>query len=355
MTAGEGVTLVVRPVRGCDSGCRYCPWEEAGGERVLLPRERMELVVDALVGSGLRPTVCLICPDPLGHPELGELLTAARERGLEADVMVPAKTKSGEGSWSGLLAASRVFVFSYTTSELAGARKLIRYLLMRGSSPEAVAALAPGTGEDEVRGMAGLARRWGIRLRVSPPPFCPLTRCPVDVVGFLKRGGYDVTEPVGSFLEIYEERVAFMGDYPILVSHGPMCRPDCGLILLDADGMVGKCPAGGLLSYLPPPTGIANLALGGCERISEGVRYTFAASIKLVTSDGREVPEGDLELLSLLKEAGSLSAVARMVGLSPASVLKRIRRAEGVLGFRLFVARRGGASRGGASPTPEAP
>ncbi len=92
----------------------------------------------------------------------------------------------------------------------------------------------------------------------------------------------------------------------------------------------------------------------GCTDMVPKTSYSFVTSVKLVTSDGAEVDERDLDLLALVEEAGSLSGAARMAGLSPPSVLRRIKRMEEVLRIKLLISRRGGVERGGVLLTPEA-
>ncbi|MEM2377648.1 MAG: LysR family transcriptional regulator, partial [Candidatus Korarchaeum sp.] len=69
--------------------------------------------------------------------------------------------------------------------------------------------------------------------------------------------------------------------------------------------------------------------------------------------EGEEIDERDLEILLILEESRSLSQAARILGTTPSSVLKRVRRMEAILGCSLMLSSRGGYFRGGVRLTGE--
>ncbi len=352
MAAVEEATLVVRATGGCSTRCSFCPWD-LPEEGPFLRSEALEVTIDALLGSRFRPETYFICPDPLTNPGLRELIKSSVERGLKTVIFVPAGTLSGEDEWNSLLLADEVFIFSYRGEALERASRLVRFLVTRGSIPKLLELIPPGARLEDLESAISQARKWGLELWISPPVLCPVSICPVDVVRLLKSWGFHVTEPIGDFMGIYRVRIAFKGDYHMRVAEGPICRRDCRLLFLGPEGLIGKCPAG-TLSGVSSPMEFAMLVRRGCTDMAPRASYSFVTSVKLVTKDGKEVDERDLDLLVLVEEAGSLSGAARMAGLSPPSVLRRIRRIEEVLGIKLLISKRGGIDRGGALLTPEA-
>lgn len=344
---------VVRAVSGCDAGCPYCPIEDRGPPRGFLDLGRLELFLDSLIGSGLRPDVYFTCPDPLAHPALGELASSATERGLRSHVFVPA---SGclRGRPEKLLGADEIFLFSHTTIDLKRAKRFVRKLLTSGKLVKLMPVYVPGLNDEEVWEMVNLGRSWGLQVWVSPPLFCPVTKCPSDVLRAAQSRGYDLSDPFGEFMGVYEMRVTFHRDFPVYLLSGPRCRADCRLIYMDPSGLVGKCPMLGRLNPAFRPEELREIIESGCDLIERSASYSFVPSLRLVTKSGEVLEEDYLELLSMLESAGSLSAVARSLGLSTPAVYKRLKRMESALGFRLFVSWRGGAGRGGVALTPEA-
>ncbi len=347
----ESATLVVRSVGRCYLSCPFCPWKLNNSS--FLDRSSLEVTVDALIGSMFKPDTYFICPDPLAHPGLGELIQTVRERRLHVTVFVPASTRVREVNWSNLLKADQIFLFSYNGDELFEAGPLIRYLLMKGVSVKLMAFVVPGMKLDEFESIMAYAQRRGLELWASLPILCPISECPINLVKLMKSWGFHVTEPIGEFMSVYMVRMAFKGDYPVRVVEGPMCRKDCRLLFLDSNGLVGKCPASTFLG-ISSPLEFAAVVRKGCTRVGEKVKYSFVTSVKLVTSEGAEIDERDLDLLALLEEVGSLSSAAKMLGVSTPSVLRRVRKVEELLGMRLLVSRRGGVDRGGVFLTPEA-
>ncbi len=346
--------LVVRPVRGCSASCSQCPWEEArSGESMYLKRDKLEFVLDAMIGSGFRPEVCLICPDPVLHPGILDIMMSVRERRLPLKVFVPSSTNSKEEEWRSLLIPDEVFLFSYSHSDISGARKIMRYLLSRGVNVKMSLFITQSTNERELLACIDLVREKGIQLWVSPPILCPPTVCSMSAVAILKRQGFEISEPFKRFMGVYMVRATFRKDFPIYILDGPRCRPDCGMVFLDPSGYVGKCPIEGTLNMLYSPLEIAGVVQLGCNKISRSTRYSFSASVVLVTQDGRRIHEDDLEILSALVDLGSFSRLARALNTSPASIYKKVRSIEKILGVNLFIARKGGSDRGGCTPTPE--
>ncbi len=352
MLSRGAATLVVRASGGCKAKCPFCPWNlnEVGPS---LSEESLEVVVDALLGSGFRPDIFFICPDPLENSRLSSLIEASKDRGLKTTVLVPASTKSEDSQWHSLLLSDEVFIASYGGEHLREANRLVRFLLTQGVTPKILALISPGSRLEDLESIISRAQRWGLELWVSTPILCPPSTCPVDLIKLLKSWGFHVTDAVGTFLHVYRVRVAFKGDYHMRVVEGPLCGSNCRLLYLSPEGLVGKCPAG-TLAAVNSPVEFAVLVQKGCTNIVSKTDYAFVTSVKLVTKGGAEIGERDLDLLALVEEAGSLSGAARMAGLSPPSVLRRIKKMEEKLGFRLIIPKRGGIDRGGVLLTPEA-
>ncbi len=310
--------------------------------------------MDSLIGSGLRPDVYFTCPNPLAHPRTGELIAAATDRGLESHVFVPAAAGSREKSPEMLLKADEIFLFCYTTADLKRAKRFIRRLLMAGKFMKLMPIYVPGVNDEEILEMVNISRAWGLQVWISPPIFCPATRCPTDVVRAMQSRGYDVSDQFGEFMGIYEMRVTFHWDFPVYLLSGPRCRRECRVIYMDPSGLVGKCPMLGQLNPAYRPEEFRRILDSGCELIERSATYSFIPSLRLVTKDGQVLDENDLELLSMLESTGSLSAVARGLGLSPPAVYRRLKRMESALGFKLFESWKGGVGRGGVVLTPEA-
>lgn len=346
---------VVKVVDGCDSTCSYCPRaEERVPPRGFLDPHMVEVFLDSLIGSGLRPDVYFTCPNPLAHPRVGELIAAATDRGLEAHVFVPAAVGSREKSPEMLLRADEICLFCYTMSDLKRAKRFVRRLLMAGKSMKLMLIYVPGVNDEEILEMVNIGRSWGLQVWISPPILCPVTKCPTDVVKAMQGRGYDVSDPFGDFMGIYEMRVTFHRDFPVYLLSGPRCRRECRMIYMDPSGLVGKCPMLGQLNPAYGPEELRRILSSGCELIERSAAYSFIPSLRLVTKDGEVLDEDDLELLSTLESMGSLSAVARSLGLSPPAVYRRLKRMESALGFKLFESWRGGVGRGGVVLTPEA-
>ncbi len=346
--------LIVRPVRGCDASCSQCPWRETkSGERTYLKKDKLELVLDAMIGSGYRPEVCFICPDPLLHPGVTDLMMSVKERRLPLRVFTPSSTGSEEEGWRSLLIPDEIFLFSYTHSDISGARKMMRYLLSRGANVKVALFITQNTNERELLTCIDLIREKGVQMWISPPIFCPPTVCSTSAVAIMERQGFEVSEPFRKFMDVYMVRVTFRRDFPIYVLDGPYCKLNCGMVFLDSAGYVGKCPVEGTLNMLYSPLEIAGIVRLNCSKISRSTKYSFSASLVLVTKDGRRIYEDDLEILSALADLGSFSRLARALNTSPASIYKRVRSIEKILGINLFMSRKGGSDRGGCTPTPE--
>ncbi len=283
-----------------------------------------------------------------------ELIAAATDRGLESHVFVPAAAGSRERSPERLMKAGEIFLFCYSTSELKRAKRFVRRLLVAEKSMRLMSIYVPGLNDEEITEMVNIGRSWGLQVWVSPPVFCPVTRCPADVVKAMQGRGYDVSDPFGEFMGIYEMRVTFHRDFPVYLLSGPRCRRECRIIYMDPSGLVGKCPMLGQLNPAYGPEELRSILGSGCELIERSAAYSFIPSLRLVTKDGQILDEDDLDLLSMLESTGSLSAVARSLGLSPPAVYRRLKRMESALGFKLFESWKGGAGRGGVVLTPEA-
>ncbi len=356
LLAGRAEAIaVVRPVEGCDSACSYCPRaEERVPPQTFLEPSRLEAFLDSLIGSGLRPDVYYTCPNPLANPKVEELISASADRGLKSHVFVPAAAGSRERSPERLLMADEIFLFCYTTSNLKRAKRFVRKLLMAGKSIRLMSIYVPGVNDDELVEMINIGRSWGLQVWISPPVFCPVTKCPTDVVKAMQARGYDVSDPFGELMGIYEMRVTFHRDFPVYLLSGPKCQRECRIIYMDPSGLVGKCPMLGQLNPAYGPDELRSILGSGCELIERSSVYSFIPSLRLVTKDGLILDEDDLDVLSLLESTGSLSAVARSLGLSPPAVYRRLKRMESALGFRLFESWKGGTGRGGVVLTPEA-
>jgi len=218
------------------------------------------------------------------------------------------------------------------------------FLISTGSNAK-ILLISETLSEGVLESAARLASGSGLEVWVGPPLF--------RIPGW---GGsaVQVSEPGGRrrWMGVYEVRVAFRGDIPIRILDGPRCGERCGLLYLTPKGRIGKCPFNALEHALPSPIEAVSLVREGCGSRGEEL-FRFVPSIKLVTREGEELDEKELELLSVLEDVGSLSQAARMLGTTPSSVLKRIRRIESILGCSLIVGSRGGSSRGGIRLTPE--
>jgi len=341
LIASREVELIVRAVGKCYLSCPHCNWNGEIRE-AYLRESSLELLLDILIGEGYKPEVYFSCPDPLLHPSLSSLISAPIERGLKSTVLVPARTRSDRKAWESLLNASRIFIFSSSIRDLRGSKEFLKFLISNGSDLKLM--FLRGS-KDDLNQILEFARDMGLELWVAPPLF----RIP-KVEGLDEN--LELGKQVAKFMGIYDVRIAFKGDFPFKIIEGPRCEIGCKLLYLDPEGRLGRCPFNAMDQLNSPPLEAIRILDESCER-GEGRKFELVPSIKLITGNGEEIYERDLELLSLIEELGSLSQAARTIGATPSSIFKRIRRMEGVLGFRLITSSRGGYLRGGVRLTPE--
>jgi len=342
LVASREVDLIVRAVGKCYLSCPHCNWSE-GVYETYLKGSSLELLLDILIGEGYRPEVYFSCPDPLLHSSLPFLISAPIERGLRSNVFVPARTRSDRKAWESLLNASRIFVFSSSMRDFKSSKELLKFLISNGSD---LKLMFLRSSKEDLNPILEFAKDMGLEMWVAPPLFkAPRIEDPSD-------RSLEIGRRVAKFMGIYDVRIAFKGDFPFKIIEGPRCEIGCKLLYLDPEGRVGRCPFNAPDQSNPPPLEAVRILDEGCER--GGVRgVRLVPSIKLITEEGEEIYERDLELLSLIGELGSLSQAARAIGVTPSSIFKRIRRMESILGFNLITSSRGGYLRGGVRLTPE--
>ncbi len=343
MRPSEDVQLLVRAVGKCYLDCSLCNWGEKI-DQTYLKESLLDLVLDVLMGERFKPEVYFSCPDPLLHPSFPSLLSSTLERGLRSTVLIPSRTRSSRIAWEALTDANEIFVFSTSVNEAKNSGDLLRFLISNGSNVKLLFTTNV-VREEALDEMIRFARNTGLELWLSPPLFR-------NSPGYEERiKGLEFSRRVRRWMGVYDVRVAFRGDFPVRFLEGPSCRPGCGLLHLTPEGTMGRCPFGTLEQALPSPLEAVALLRRGCSE--RGERFQLVPSIKLIAPGGKELYEDELELLSLLGELRSLSQAARALGVTPSSILKRIRRMERALGYPLTISSRGGSSRGGVLLTPE--
>ncbi|MEM0037147.1 MAG: LysR family transcriptional regulator [Candidatus Korarchaeum sp.] len=341
--ASERVHLVIRSVGRCYLRCSFCNWEGEMDE-AHLRGSSLELLLDMLMGEGFKPEAYFSCPDPLLHPDLSSLLECLAERGLRSTVLVPSRTRSGRASWDALMSSSEVFVFSTSVSDMRSSRELLRFLISNDLNVKLL-LISETVREGELESAIGFAKDTGLELWVSPPLFRGSAH---DGLRGIELGGLG-----RRWMGVYGVRVAFKGDFPIRLLEGPRCEPDCRLLYLTPKGRVGRCPFNAVEQALPSPLETISILREGCEGVKAEEKFRLVPSVKLVTREGEEIDERDLEILLILEESRSLSQAARILGTTPSSVLKRVRRMEAILGCSLMLSSRGGYFRGGVRLTGE--
>jgi len=342
LIASREVDLIVRAVGKCYLSCSHCNWSEEVRE-TYLKESSLELLLDILIGEGYKPEVYFSCPDPLLHPSLPLLINAPIERGLRSTVFVPARTRSDRKVWESLLYASRIFVFSSSVRDLRGSKELLKFLVSNGSDLKLMFLRSL---REDLNPILEFAKDMGLEIWVAPPLFkASRIEDPSD-------RSLEIGRRVAKFMSVYDVRIAFKGDFPFKMIEGPRCEIGCKLLYLDPEGRVGRCPFNVPIQHNPSPLEAVRILNESCER-GEVRRVELVPSIKLITEEGNEIYERDLELLSLIGELGSLSQAARAIGATPSSIFKRIRRMESILGFNLITSSRGGYLRGGVRLTPE--
>lgn len=336
--------LIIQPSSKCDGACLSCKANEFSNS-AMLPLEALENI-ENLLGNFKFRNCYLICPNPLFHPKIEDIIKISNEISKNTTLFMPISTIKNflRREYLGKADYISLFIPSYRYAKAN--IEMVKMLISQGiENIEAYIFFDQNTDFMETLSIIQLCQRCGLKITIGPVFYSsPATSRFVEYLE--KRKDVEIGLHYGKKY-FYNARKVFIEDYPVTILTS--CSTECKSLYIDVNGKLKKCindRSMGIDYEEATKEDLRKLIFSPCPMKDDKMRLSPRIQISFVARNGIEISGEILELLEFIYWTGSFRAACRSLGVSPSTYWEKTKNLERKLGVKLFTSVKGGKKKG---------